>query len=142
MGLRDTISSLPLLLALIFLPAISVSQTADDSQEKRTISGQVVNSVTGQPVAGALVQMGARAMLTDREGQFEFHDLAALYGGAVAPQPGYVSGLPEFIRLNLPARQVQGAITLKLVPEAIIFGKVLDQSSQPLQGLRIQLKKF
>jgi len=142
MGLRDTISSLPLLLALMFLPAISVSQTADDSQEKRTLSGQVVNSVTGQPVAGALVQMGEHALLTDREGQFEFHDVAAFYGGVAATKPGYVSGRPDFIRLSIPAHQVQGAITLKLVPEAIIFGKVLDQTSQPLQGLHVQLKKF
>jgi hypothetical protein len=143
MRLLDAIARLPLLLALLSFPAAGVSQTADDPQQKRTVSGQVVNSNTGQPIAGALVQIGGEhAMLTDHEGQFEFHDVAGDYGEPQARKPGYFPGLPAFIRLNFPAAQVQGAITLKLVPEAIIFGKVLDQSSQPLQGLRVQLKRL
>ncbi|HXP42553.1 MAG TPA: carboxypeptidase-like regulatory domain-containing protein, partial [Candidatus Acidoferrales bacterium] len=31
-------------------------------------------------------------------------------------------------------------ITLKLIPEAILSGKVIDQNGQPLQGLRVLLK--
>jgi hypothetical protein len=141
----DAISPLPLLLALLFPPAGGVSQTGDDSQQNRTVSGQVVNSVTGQPIAGALVQIGGEhAMLTDHEGQFEFHDLAGAHWGAAATKPGYLSlsGLPAFVDLSIPAHEVQGAITLKLVPEAIIFGKALDPSSQPLQGLHVQLKRM
>jgi hypothetical protein len=139
----DAISRLPLLLALLFPPAAGVSQTGDDSRQNRTVSGQVVNGVTGQPIAGALVQIGGEhAMLTDHEGQFEFHDLAGAYGDPVATKPGYFSGLPAFISLSIPAHEVQGAITLKLVPEAIIFGKVLDPSGQPLQGLHVQLKRL
>ena len=45
MGFRDAISCLPILLALLLLPAGSVSQTADDSQAKRTVSGQVVKEI-------------------------------------------------------------------------------------------------
>jgi hypothetical protein len=145
MRFMDAISRLPLLLALLFPPAAGVSQTGDDSQQNRTVSGQVVNSVTGQPIAGALVQIGGEhAMLTDHEGQFEFHDIAGAYWGAAATKPGYLSlsGLPAFVDLSIPAHEVQGAITLKLVPEAIIFGKALDPSSQPLQGLHVQLKRM
>jgi hypothetical protein len=143
MGLRDAISCLPILLALLLLPAISVSQIRDLSpSEKHTVSGQVVNSVTGQPIAGALVQIGAEhAVLTDREGQFEFPDVVDSFSGDQVTKPGYFPEHYGFIDL---AGRGQGnqPIILKLVPEAIVFGKVLDQNGQPLQGLRVQLKKF
>jgi hypothetical protein len=140
MGFRDAISCLPILLALLLLPAPSVSQTGDDSQAKHTVSGQVVNSVTGQPIAGALVQGGAgHAELTDREGQFEFTGAAAAISGELVSKPGYFpehNGFVEFAGMS----QGNQPIILKLVPEAIVFGKVLDQNGQPLQGLRVQLK--
>jgi Carboxypeptidase regulatory-like domain len=139
MRLRDAISRLPILLALLLFPAISVSQNVDDSQTKNTVSGQVVNSVTGQPIAGALVQVGAEAaMMTDREGQFEFHDVNS-FSGAEVTKPGYF--FERRGSSDLTGRgQANQPITLKLVPEAIVFGKVLDQNGQPLQGLRVQLK--
>jgi hypothetical protein len=140
MGLRDAISRLPILLALLLLPAISASQTGEDSQVKNTVSGQVVNSVTGQPIAGAMVQFGGEnAMLTDREGQFEFHDVAAAVSGDLVTKPGYFS--EHYGLIDLTGRGERNEpITLKLVPEAIVFGKVLDQNGQPLQDLRVQLK--
>jgi hypothetical protein len=140
MGFRDAISCLPILLALMLRPAISVSQTGEDSQPKNTVSGQVVNSVTGQPIAGALVQFGGEhAMLTDREGQFEFHDVAAAVSRDRVTKPGYFS--EHYGLINLTGRSGRNEpITLKLVPEAIVFGKVLDQNGQPLQDLRVQLK--
>ena len=140
----DAISRLPFLLALLSPPAAGVSQTADDSQQNRAVSGQVVNSVTGQPIAGALVQIGGEhAMLTDHEGQFEFHDVAGpFWGMTAATKPGYFPAQPAVMTLSRPGHEYQGAITLKLVPEAIIFGKALDPSSQPLQGLRVQLKRL
>jgi hypothetical protein len=140
----DAISRFPLLLALLFPPAAGVSQTGDDSRQNRTVSGQVVNSVTGQPIAGALVQIGGEhTMLTDHEGQFEFHDVAGpFWGMTAATKPGYFPAQPAVITLSRPGHEYQGPITLKLVPEAIISGKALDPSSQPLQGLRVQLKRL
>src|SRR5271156_1571915 len=144
MRFMDAIPRLPLLLALLFPPAAGVSQTGDDSQQNRTVSGQVVNSVTGQPIAGALVQIGGEhAMLSDHEGQFEFHDIAGpFWGMTVATKPGYFHEQPAVMTLSRPGHEYRGPITLKLVPEAIIFGKALDPSSQPLQGLHVQLKRL
>jgi hypothetical protein len=138
MGFRDLISCLPILLALLLLPAISVSQTVDGSQAKNTVSGQVVNSVTGQPIAGALVQVGPGA-LTDREGQFEFPGADMFISGNLVTKPGYFA--EQHGTVDLSARgQGNQPLILKLVPEAIVFGKVLDQNGQPLQGLRVELK--
>jgi hypothetical protein len=140
MGLRDAISYLPILLALslLLLPAISVSQTGDDSQAKHTISGQVVNSITGQPIAGALVQFGS-GVLTDREGQFEFPRSDTFISGNLATKPGFFAEQNRTIDLSGRGQGNQ-PIILKLIPEAIVFGKVLDQNGQPLEGLRVQLK--
>ena len=138
MGLRDAISHLPILLTLLVFPAVCVSQVGDASQaEKRTVSGQVVDSVTGQPVAGALVQSGAASgVLTDREGQFEFPASDISMSGNLATKPGYFAEQGRTIDLSGRGQP----IILKLIPEAIVFGKVLDQNGQPLQGLRVQLK--
>jgi hypothetical protein len=125
-------------MALLCLPAGSASQTMDDSQATGTVSGQVVDSVTGQPIAGALVQGAEHAVLTDREGQFDFPDVANSFVRDVT-KPGYFFEQRGSSNLTLRGQGSQ-PIILKLVPESIVFGKVLDQNGQPLQGLRIQLK--
>jgi Carboxypeptidase regulatory-like domain len=143
MSAPDTIARLPLFVALVLTPAICRSQTADGSQAQRTIRGMVVNSVTGQPIPNALAQItGPHAALTDRDGQFEFRDLADGSSGhmeATASKPGYFPEQPGTIDSNLTAQEDHD-ITLKLIPEAILSGKVIDQNGQPLQGLRVLLK--
>ena len=79
------------------------------------------------------------AGLTDREGQFEFPDVIGSFGGDLVTKPGYFPEQNGFIDSPKRVRETQ-PIILKLVPEAIIFGKVLDQNGQPVQGLRVQLK--
>jgi hypothetical protein len=140
MTVLDPARALPFLTLLLF-PAICLSQAADGSQPPLTVRGEVINSLTGQPIAGALVQIaGGHAALTDREGQFEMND--STKGGAIgafATKPGYFpeqswgNGLGPPVQENHP-------ITLKLNPEAIISGAVLDQNGQPIQGLHVQLK--
>ena len=103
----------------------------------------MVNSITGQPIPNALVQIsGPHAALTDRDGQFEFRDLADGSSGhmaATTTEPGYFPEQPGTIDSNLPVAEDHG-ITLKLIPEAILSGKVIDENGQPLQGLRVLLK--
>src|SRR6476619_970224 len=53
----------------------------------RTVSGVVVNSVTGRPIARALVQAGQHAMLTDSDGRFEFRD--STDNALFVNKPGY-----------------------------------------------------
>lgn len=143
MRILDTIARLPLLIALVLIPAICWSQIEDRSQPQRTIRGEVVNSITGQPIPNALVQIsGPHAALTDRDGLFEFRDLAGGSSGSIAvtaTKPGYFPEQPGAGDSNLPAQENHD-ITLKLIPEAILSGTVIDQNGQPLQGLRVLLK--
>jgi hypothetical protein len=101
-----------------------------------SVSGQVVNSITGQPIARALVQIGPQyGMLTDHEGRFSFDDVTEGSGGVFASKPGYFlfDGPP-------PAAQQQ--LMLKLTPEAIISGTVTDPNGRAIQDLNVQLKKL
>ena len=140
MSVPDTITRLPLFIALVLIPAICWTQTEESSQPQRTIRGEVVNSITGQPIANALVQIsGPLAALTDREGQFEFRDASSGRMEAAATKPGYFPEQPGAIDSNLPVAENHD-ITLKLIPEAILSGKVIDENGQPLQGLTVLLK--
>ena len=98
------------------------------------MSGQVVNSVTGEPIARALVQCGAQhATLTDHEGRFQLDGLTENYDRAFATKPGYFAGDAFALHTRRPG-------ILELVPEAILSGTVLDEEGHPVQALHLELK--
>jgi hypothetical protein len=114
---------------------------------KYALTGSVVNSVTGEPVAHALVQMfsGAqRSMLTDAEGRFRFEDLPASPVMLAARKPGFFS--PEEVRSPSYKRQIVNigrdtqAVVLKLIPEALITGQVSGAEGEPLEGAQVKVK--
>jgi hypothetical protein len=132
------IRTIRLLLPLVLTTAgsIGISQVSEGPQtesKSQTIGGQVVNSVTGEPIARARVQVGAQqAGLTDRDGRFEFDHGSEESDYAFASKPGYFAE-----ERGVPA---QGqSITLQLIPEAILFGTISDQNGEPIQDLRVQL---
>ena len=108
------------------------------SSPPRTISGVVVNSVTGRPIARALVQAGQHAMLTDSEGRFEFRDVAD--SNVVANKPGYFAEATAWIRGWSWQSNKQDSLEIKLVPEAIVSGHVTDPSGAPLEGVSVTLR--
>jgi hypothetical protein len=133
--LNRIIRLLPLLV-LTMAATICIGQLSEGSQtssDAHTVSGQVVNSVTGEPIARARVQVGTQlATLTDHDGRFEFDNFSEDSAYASASKPGY------FAEDKLAPAQGQ-SITLRLIPEAILFGTITDQNGQPIQDLRVQL---
>ena len=121
-------------LVLTMAATICVSQVSDGPQTAstaHTVSGQVVNSVTGEPIARARVQVGQQAGLTDHDGRFEF-DVSEESAYASASKPGYFA--------EEKAVPAQGqSVALQLIPEAILFGTITDENGQPIQDLRVQL---
>lgn len=110
------------------------------TSQPRTISGVVVNSVTRTPISHALVQAGQHAMLTDGEGHFEFRDITDI-GALTATKPGYfaedVGGVTAW---SSAAPDKSEPIELRLVPEAILSGRVTDASGTPLQNVSVILR--
>jgi hypothetical protein len=110
-----------------------VSAGPQRESKSQTVSGQVVNSITGEPIARARVQVSAQqGALTDHDGHFEFDNVIEEPAYAFASKPGY------FAEERAVPAQGQ-SITLQLIPEAILFGTITDQNGQPIQDLHVQL---
>jgi len=111
-----------------------------------TVRGTVVDSVTGSPIHGALVQSSGRpawSTFTDSEGKFQFDGLPAGPTTIQAAKPGYPSddvfgfGTPKTFSIQLPP-DAPPAI-LKLTPEGVVFGQVTDENGEPLEGFSLSL---
>lgn len=134
------------LLAASFVPFALLSRAqsfAPASSCPCTLSGSVVNALSGQPVSRALVHLSdnSRAVFTDSEGKFQFDGLAAGISRLVAEKPGFFgftgSLFPTGAAIQLPADRPQ--VILKLIPESIVFGQVVDEKGEPLEGFTVVL---
>ena len=124
------------LMALLFAARPSTAQeTSDDAASLYPVKGVVLNSVTHQPIARALVDTHESAVLTDNDGNFEFN----LPEGPVqfsVKRPGYGSrgrATIHTVRVgpNMPS------LTFILTPEASISGQVTLSTSDQADGIRV-----
>jgi hypothetical protein len=114
--------------------------------EKYTLRGTVVNSLTGEPIRGALVQiyfLGQTAMLKGPDGQFQIDGLPAGQTTMAVRKPGFFteeeiqpSGGGQRLATTGPNTS---PIVLKLIPEGVIYGKISEDDGEPIEGLPIQL---
>jgi hypothetical protein len=147
---------LPLAILLATVPwARRVSAQAPQSDEPpSTIHGTVINAATKAPIGRALVSSGDRfATLTDGEGRFEFvlpkknsdnggnsditqliHPVENLW--LTARKPGFLDDPNEMG----PPQIIPGAdLTLTLVPEALITGRVTLSTNDAALGVDVDL---
>jgi len=122
----------------------SLPQYANDG--KYTLRGTVVNSVTSEPIRGALVQIylnGQSSMLTGPDGKFQFDGLLSGQASVTVRKPGFFSE-NDF----QSSMQRQGIVTigpgslplvLKLIPEGTIYGRISEENGDPIEGLPIAL---
>ncbi len=128
--------------------------------QSTTIRGTVVNSITNAPISRALVYSpdSRYAMLTDGEGHFEFtlpktaSDREQLYMGPPEHMLN-VSGLdhpfwlmarkPGFLEDSNNGTQAPATpdreITIPLMPEGLIKGRVTTSEADPPSGINVQL---
>jgi hypothetical protein len=98
-----------------------------------TVSGTVMNSMTHQPIARALVECREYAVLTDGEGRFEFN-LPAGYAQIRVRRPGFGDRRDDWrsvlVGPDLPA------LALYLTPSATITGHVTLANGEPAESIR------
>jgi hypothetical protein len=135
-------------------------QGLQGAEQPTTLRGTVINSVTLAPISRALVYSADNrfATLTDGEGHFEFtlpkassdnehsfssegppHQMWSVVGlGAsvllMARRPGFLDNPNEELQTT-PA----GEITISLMPEALIKGRVIVSEADPALGISVQL---
>ena len=123
-----------------------LTQDSDSTSAPHTVRGTVVNSVTGEPLYRALVQIGGQyAALTDHEGQFEFQGVTMPGIPPWAMKPGYFASdrfatFTTTTAASTSAPSDSESLIVKLVPEAIISGTVTGQDGAPLEGIPVQLR--
>ena len=136
--------TLMLLLALSPIPALG-AQFAQGAASY-PIRGTVVNSVTGEPIRGALVQIYAnrqRSALTGADGSFQFADVPAGTVNLNVQKPGFFTAQA----IQSPRAQASFAVSgpdqppvvIKLVPEGVISGHVTGDGGEGVEEFPVQL---
>ena len=141
------------LAAFLLLAAALVFAQSEDSGLSGgpgfTVGGVVVNSVTGDPVRRALVQIvnlpgGSPSSFTDSEGKFQFTHVPA--GDIVlgARKPGFFSEQELHPESVFPPRffLVEGntsSTVIKLFPEGIVTGRVATVKGEPIEDSPVRI---
>jgi Carboxypeptidase regulatory-like domain len=116
------------------------------SDDKYTLRGTVINSVTGEAIRGALVQIyfnGQSSMLTGPDGKFQFAGLPPGQSTIMVRKPGFFS--EDDFEPNARGQHLattgpnSSPVVLKLVPEGVIYGRISDEDGEPIEGLPVEL---
>jgi hypothetical protein len=153
-----------LLFPILLCLGVASAQTAPSaSPATATVSGQVVDSVSGQGIPRALVELRiagspsmtgdasdrTRHVLADPQGQFRFEGVPLGQGFFSAYKPGYVSlgREQDSGRYNMvgTVRITAGEldrVTLRLVPQGIVVGRVLASTGEPIDDVRVSAYRW
>ena len=141
----------------LFVPSLllvlSCCLDADAQMQQSTehaVSGTVVSSTTHEPVGRALVFTSdlTHAAFTDDHGHFEFNLEGLPTGSGAQPGAGYPVSLqakkPGFLtdagsQKTITVVRGQKPVTLSLVPEALIVGRVEMPSAESAGQVQVQL---
>ena len=125
---------------LVLAPALLLH--AQQSTATATLQGSVVNALTHQPIARALVSLDqySQSVLTDNEGHFTFDGVPAGQSMLSARRPGYAddSGNSNTIRQTVTVPS-SSDVTLELTPQGAITGEILLPGDEPPDSLQLQL---
>lgn len=146
LALASNCAQLLLWVLLASLPPASAQVTNNSSRsgETFTISGSVVNSVTGEPIPHALVRTNGylqRSVFSDSEGRFQMDGVPAGRVNLTAQKPGFVNQQdmsvysPEWVNVG-PSTP---SVSVKLLPQSAIFGRVTDAAGQPLEHMPLRM---
>lgn len=110
------------------------------------LDGIVLNSVTGEPVRAALVQInagGQTSALTGADGKFHFEGVPQGQMYLSVRKPGYFNQdqfLPGGTRNNpVEVGPGMGPAVLKLVPEGVIFGRITNADGAPVENMQVRV---
>ena len=144
-------------LSLILFALACFAQT----QERSAVAGRVVSAVTGAPLKKASVwlepfsptrgvngapSVSLPAATTDAEGRFTLDDVEPGSYFLLAQRVGYLDqgyGAPDpqvvGPPLDLTAGQTLRDVTLKLTPQSLVYGKVVDEDGDPIPNAEVHV---
>lgn len=125
----------------VLLLSYSAVYSAQDTGKRYTVSGSVVNSVTGEPIRRALVTVGGTLTFTGADGRFEAQNVPESTPMVSAQKPGYFD-CAERCHAGGAVKQIdlhsdKDDVLLKLTPEAKIQGHVVDDTGEPVSNIQV-----
>src|SRR6266436_5199092 len=135
-----------LILLVALFPISTFSAQVAQNADRYPIRGTVVNSLTGEPIRGALVQIYAnrqRSVLTGADGSFQFADVPAGTVNLNVRKPGFFTAQaiqsPRAQAYFATSGPYQPPVVLKLIPEGLISGQINGDGGEPVEGLSVQI---
>jgi protocatechuate 3,4-dioxygenase beta subunit len=140
------------LIASILWSIFAFAQAPDvKPDDKCSVEGTVIDSATGEPVKKAWVTLepvtpraNPYATTADAAGHFLIDEVDAGRFTLMASHSGYTQpisphgGPKPSLAFTLEKGQKMKEIELKLAPEGVISGRILDADGDPLEGVNIE----
>jgi protocatechuate 3,4-dioxygenase beta subunit len=120
----------------LFLPVLLWSAQTQE-RERFKVTGRVVNSATGEPVRGALVQINGQephSTMAGADGRFEMDGLLGGVAYVYAQRPGFSPNQPQ----NILVSSATDAVVVKLIPFSKISGRITDPDGEPIEGIQVR----
>jgi len=118
------------------------------AQQTATVSGKVVDSVTGQAVKKAVVTLrnanGQNSLtgVSDQSGKFHFDNVPPDRYAARAQAAGYADIMRGGKPVVVAAQQEVEDVEVRIEPLGAISGKVLDENGEPLAGVNVMALRY
>lgn len=111
------------------------------------LRGEVVNSATGEPIGGALVETygpNRMAQFSGSDGAFDFAGLPRGQFSVIARKPGFFNQQETgtWSPRDMASVPAQTAFVVKLTPEGIVFGRVTDGNGQPMERILVAAERW
>jgi hypothetical protein len=125
-------------LQVVLGPPVATDKSTGTGQY--TLSGTVVDAVTGAPIRRALVRLvpGSQLALTDEGGKFRFENLAPGQCKIDARKPGYTDSSPKS-STAVSIGTDTSPLVLNLEPESTISVKVTGEDGDGVEGLPVRV---
>jgi protocatechuate 3,4-dioxygenase beta subunit len=135
---------------LVFLCSLASAQTG-------SIEGRVVNAITGEPVRKVqlLLRRGdprpepPLSTTSDSNGRFVFTGVEPARYRLWADKTGFVrsdfgarGAASPGAMIAVAAGQAVKDVTMKLTPQAVISGRVLDEDGEPMANVQVQVMRY
>lgn len=113
--------------------------------QAQSLQGVVVDKLTGQPLAGAHVQLlafpPAGAPVTDAAGRFHFDDLPT--GASMGPMDTIRNGYLRASRwVTLKSGETVHSLRIEMTPQAVVAGRIEDEDGFPVQEAPVDLLRY